>query len=149
MEQNSRIIKSNELKGWCRSLVRELDKKTLILLFGGLGAGKTFFVQTFIEVLGGQGVSSPTYSLINSYRTERFKKIYHLDLYRLSGSEDLESTGFWDIFDNEEALVFVEWADRLKLSDFSPHWKKIKISIDYEKNKESRRYTYTEWTDSA
>ncbi len=134
---------ASELGAWCRlKFTEELEPGTFILLFGDLGVGKTFFVQTVIDIMGGEKAFSPTYSLINYYRTKAFKDVYHVDLYRLRDDEDVESTGFWDIFCNEKGLVFIEWADRLKLSQLPLDWKKIQVHIRQGKNGESRNYRF-------
>ena len=141
MDGCKRKLKVNELGAWCEDLVREFGSKTLLLLFGDLGVGKTFFVQTVIDVMGGEKAFSPTYSLINHYRTKNFKNIYHVDLYRLDDDEEIESVGFWDLFDDQKALVFVEWADRLKFSELPLDWKKIKVFIQYGEDEQSRGYS--------
>ncbi len=56
-------------------------------------------------------------------------KIHHVDLYRLKGSEDLESTGFWDLFESEEDLIFVEWAELVSKDQWPWGWKQIQIDI--------------------
>lgn len=81
-------------------------------LIGELGAGKTTFMQGFVEHFGisREMVSSPTYSLVNEYQGS--KKVYHLDLYRLENLEDLESVGYWDYFDFG-GIVCVEWINKI------------------------------------
>ncbi len=80
-------------------------------LVGPLGAGKTTMMRGIQEGRGGdpQEVSSPTYSLVQVYG----ENTYHLDLYRLESVEDLESIGYWDLFADLEALLVVEWLDRI------------------------------------
>lgn len=84
----------------------------IVGLIGDLGAGKTTFMQGFVEYFGiaRDQVSSPTYSLVNEYRGQ--KNIYHLDLYRLENLEDLESVGYWDYFDYG-GIVCVEWINKI------------------------------------
>ena len=84
-----------------------------IALHGELGAGKTQFVRGLVKAFGGDGrqVSSPTFVLVNVYDTPR-GKIFHLDAYRVSGSDELEAIGFAE-FLQQGALVIVEWAERV------------------------------------
>jgi len=86
-----------------------LHGKTVIGLNGELGAGKTEFVKGFAIGSGvpdGTYITSPTYSIINHYAARI--ALYHLDLYRLSGPEDLYDTGLEDIL-SENAVFVVEW----------------------------------------
>lgn len=89
-------------------------KGDVILLNGTLGAGKTTFVQYFINSLlikKEAEISSPTFNLVKSYETERFS-INHLDLYRLKDSEELYELGIEDIL--HEGVSLVEWPELLE-----------------------------------
>ena len=84
-----------------------------ILLYGDLGAGKTTFTRGLAAGFGAEtvdDVSSPTFTLINQYRGRM--KIYHIDLYRVENGK-LDGLGLEDIFDDSQAAVIVEWAERL------------------------------------
>ncbi|MBC8106284.1 MAG: tRNA (adenosine(37)-N6)-threonylcarbamoyltransferase complex ATPase subunit type 1 TsaE [Anaerolineae bacterium] len=84
-----------------------------IALNGELGAGKTQFVRGLLKGLGGEArsVSSPTFVLLNVYETGRLK-LFHLDAYRVHGSEDFESIGFTELLE-QGGVVVVEWAERV------------------------------------
>lgn len=99
-------------------LVKELDGNTVIALYGDLGSGKTTFVQGVAHALGIENnIQSPTFLLMKEYEVEdkslSIKKLYHLDLYRLSeySKDDL---GLSDILEDKSVLVVIEWADRIK-----------------------------------
>jgi len=80
-----------------------------ILLQGELGAGKSTFARAFINAAGHRGaVPSPTYTLVEPYELAA-GKIYHIDLYRISDSEELRYLG-WNELD--DGLRLVEWPDR-------------------------------------
>ncbi|MCA9553004.1 MAG: tRNA (adenosine(37)-N6)-threonylcarbamoyltransferase complex ATPase subunit type 1 TsaE [Myxococcales bacterium] len=82
-------------------------------LLGGLGAGKTTFVQGFVRVLpGGQDlyVTSPTYALAQTYPTQ--PPVTHMDLYRLGSLDDLEMIGYRDLYFGG-GITLVEWIDRV------------------------------------
>lgn len=88
---------AGELAGWT------------ILLRGDLGAGKSTFARAFIKAAGHEGaVPSPTYSLVEPYRLVS-GYIYHIDLYRISGIEELRYLG-WNELDDGVRLV--EWPER-------------------------------------
>lgn len=96
-------------------LAQLLKPKTVILLFGDLGAGKTTLVQGIGAGLGiKEAIVSPTFSLINEYPEGKIP-LYHLDLYRLSQGE-VESLGienYWEGIEVEPGVTVIEWAERL------------------------------------
>jgi tRNA threonylcarbamoyladenosine biosynthesis protein TsaE len=80
-------------------------------LAGDLGAGKTRLVQGAAGALGADGpVLSPTFMLVREYDGD--PPIHHVDAYRLSGPQELEDLGLEDVL-SPDAVVFVEWADRV------------------------------------
>ncbi len=84
------------------------DRK-IIALHGEMGAGKTTFVHAVTDLLGVKdGVSSPTYSIINEYTTAAGDTIYHLDLYRLKDEAEVMAAGGGECFYSGE-LCFIEW----------------------------------------
>ena len=85
-----------------------------ILLFGDLGSGKTAFVQGLakgLDVPDKWYVTSPTYTLVNEYPGKM--PIFHVDLYRLNGPDELEDIGFDDMVSDPTHVLAIEWADRL------------------------------------
>ena len=93
------------------ALARVISGGLTVHLRGDLGAGKTTLVRGLLRGFGHQGsVRSPTYTLIEPYELGA-RRIYHLDLYRLGGPEELEWLGLRDLLD-AEAVVLVEWPQR-------------------------------------
>ena len=89
----------------------------IIAYQGGLGAGKTTFTRGLAIGLGlGDNVFSPTFSLVNEYKGKNIS-LYHFEMYRISGEDDLESTGFYD-YPFEDNIVAVEWSENI--ADFLP-----------------------------
>jgi tRNA threonylcarbamoyladenosine biosynthesis protein TsaE len=94
------------------ALVKQLAPGMVVFLEGDLGAGKTTLVRMVMEQLGSPDlVSSPSFSLINIYHTERFP-VAHFDLYRLDTGSDLEVIGAEEYL-NGAHLLFVEWPERV------------------------------------
>lgn len=82
----------------------------LVLLEGGLGAGKTAFTQGIGKGLGvADTINSPTFTLLKEYAGRL--PLYHFDLYRIEDPEELTLLGFEDYFTGDGVSV-VEWADR-------------------------------------
>jgi tRNA threonylcarbamoyladenosine biosynthesis protein TsaE len=104
-------------------LVGRLAGGAVIALHGELGAGKTQFVRGLVRGLGGEprAVSSPTFALLNVYPGGRLT-VYHLDAYRVAGSEDFEAIGFSELL-QQEGVVAVEWPERIAplLPDHTVH----------------------------
>lgn len=97
------------------SIAESLKGGEVILLCGGLGAGKTLLTKGVMSGLGYDidEVTSPSFTLVNQYDTERFD-VYHLDLWRLDPAMDTaEAVGLSEILENERAVTIIEWADRL------------------------------------
>jgi len=94
-------------------LGRLLVPGDFIALVGELGAGKTQFAKGIalgLEVDSGTPVTSPTYTILNIYQGRL--PLYHFDLYRLNGPEEVEELGFEEYFSGAGVSV-VEWAERL------------------------------------
>ncbi len=94
------------------SLIRETyPDQHIFVLEGDLGAGKTTFVQYFCEAQEvREAVSSPTFSLVNEYRNEDQKSLFHFDLYRINQVDELYDMGFEEYLDKAD-FMFIEWAD--------------------------------------
>jgi len=81
-----------------------------VALYGDLASGKTCFVRGVAAALAdAEAVSSPTFTLINEYPGAR--KLYHLDLYRLTCADELADLGVEDVFEGD-GICLVEWAER-------------------------------------
>jgi tRNA threonylcarbamoyladenosine biosynthesis protein TsaE len=95
-------------------LGKDLRGGEVILLSGGLGAGKTLFTKGVLSALelDPADVTSPSFTLVNRY--EARLRVYHIDLYRLAedGSAAF-AVGLDDILNEEGAVTIIEWAERL------------------------------------
>ena len=100
-----------------RELAQRLGERHLLLLDGPMGAGKTELTRALAEALGSTETCSPSFAIHYAYPRPGDKgEIHHLDLFRMESADDLESTGFWDLFSLPKGIVIVEWSD--KLADF-------------------------------
>lgn len=101
----------------------------MILLSGGLGAGKTLFTKGVLYALDfdADEVTSPSFTLVNLYRAKF--DVYHIDLWRLDENSDVAfAVGLYEILEDETAVVVVEWSERLK--DFAFPEKTIRVFIE-------------------
>src|SRR6266852_1602092 len=96
-----------------KDLALRLKIPAHVLLYGDLGAGKTLFAKGLAAGFGVNDVdevSSPTFTLVNQYSGR--VRIYHIDLYRIETGA-LDGLGLEEIFDDANAAVIIEWAERL------------------------------------
>lgn len=89
-----------------------LRRGDVIAFRGGLGAGKTTFTRGLAVGMGlPDEVISPTFTLVNEYRGGL--TLFHFDMYRICGADDLETTGFYDYMD-EDCVIAVEWSENIE-----------------------------------
>jgi len=95
-----------------RALGARLAPGDVLLLEGGIGAGKSLFARALIQSLqdAPEDVPSPTWTLVQTYDT-RAGEVWHADLYRLTGPDEVLELGLDTAFD--AAICLVEWPDRL------------------------------------
>lgn len=145
----SQINSLAELREWLkREYLPRIGEREILLLEGPLGVGKTQVVQFLLEEWGCGESSSPSFAIHHRYETALgpFSYVDHLDLYRLEDDEDLESTGFWDLFSQSQGLIVIEWADRLDVQALPFYWPCSRLKLSFggieEEGNTSRRLVY-------
>ncbi|MHB1299099.1 MAG: tRNA (adenosine(37)-N6)-threonylcarbamoyltransferase complex ATPase subunit type 1 TsaE [Gemmatimonadaceae bacterium] len=104
-------LTEKELVAWGEAFGAALQLPATVLLSGDLGAGKTTLVRAIARAQGFlEPVTSPTYSLVHEYQSPR-GTVFHLDLYRLKGPEELYQLG-WEEILRSRGLVLIEWPER-------------------------------------
>lgn len=119
-----------ETKAVAASLAPYLHDGDNIALVGGLGAGKTQFVQGLAAEMGiTDNIVSPTFNLVINYKSGR-KVLNHFDLYRLDDSSQLEDIDYFAQIDGDtDGVSCIEWAD--KFPDYMPcDYLEIRICVD-------------------
>ncbi len=86
-----------------------LKPNDIIALSGDLGSGKTFFVKSILKSFGIEDVTSPTFSIVNTYTGDIL--INHFDFYRIKRVVELYDIGFEEYLIDESAITFIEWAE--------------------------------------
>ena len=100
---------------------------SLIAFYAPMGAGKTTFTTAICRALGveGDAVSSPTFSIVNEYRTKDGESIFHFDFYRIERIAEALDIGFYDYVDSG-CLCLMEWPENIE--DILPE-EAIRVSI--------------------
>jgi len=88
-------------------------KHKVVTVEGTIGAGKTTLIKALAKKLGCvDEVSSPTFSIVNTYLTQSEHHIFHFDLYRVRTIEELFELGFEAYFE-KNGFIFIEWPKHL------------------------------------
>ena len=131
----------NELDFIADQLIPLFGNKQIVLMSGPMGSGKTTLVNMISKKLGVKESSSPSFAIHQFYQGSQ-RSIDHLDLFRLENEDELESTGFWDLFSNPDGLIFIEWPEKLQPEQLPWNWSLMKIEINVSilksENKEIR-----------
>lgn len=130
-----------ELKEFWTELLPHLNQRCILLMSGEVGSGKTTSVQMIAELLGMKDVQSPSFAIHLRYENLQGKSLDHVDLYRLKDDDDLESSGFWDLFSQKDSLVVIEWANRLDFDYLPLNWQRVEVR--FEKISEDVRKIHT------
>lgn len=104
-------------KSWLDSLSGSDDQATIVGLYGNLGAGKTTFSQSVGKALGiKETMTSPTFVIEKIYETTHpnFKRLVHIDAYRLESGAELQVLNFEELVSNKNNLILIEWPENVK-----------------------------------
>lgn len=133
-----RVVIQNELetKRFGLELAQKLKPGDIIALIGDLGTGKTTLTKAIAEGLGiTEMITSPTFTLVQEYMSGRIP-LYHFDVYRLNGEEEMYELGYEEYFFGQGVCV-IEWADQIM--GLIPQGSII-IHIEYGSNEGERIY---------
>ena len=125
-------------KDFAKSLLDAGKKSAFIALYGDLGVGKTAFTRGFTSAECEARVKSPTYTVVNEYRGGEVP-VFHFDMYRIDGDDDLYSTGFYDYIDT--GYLICEWSENVP---FALPAHRTNITIEKTDNGDGRRITIEE-----
>lgn len=100
----------NQLKEVSVNVKKNINTN-IVLISGEMGVGKTTLIkEIFLSMKVIDNVSSPTFSIINEYRTNQNKVVYHMDLYRLKNITEIDDIGLFEYLESGN-LCIIEWGD--------------------------------------
>jgi tRNA threonylcarbamoyladenosine biosynthesis protein TsaE len=124
------IIKDKRyLPAAAKKLLDYVAGKKIFAFYGSMGAGKTTIIKAICEVLGViDMVSSPTFTLVNEYRTSRGEALFHIDFYRIKKQEEVFDFGLEEYLTGE-SFCFMEWPELVE-EFLPPGTVSVRISVD-------------------
>ena len=112
-----------------RQLLKNSGDKKIFAFYGAMGAGKTTIIKAVCETLGAVDiVSSPTFTLVNEYKTSSGEVLYHLDFYRIKKQEEVFDFGIEDYLTGDN-YCFMEWPELVE-ELLPPETVRVRISVD-------------------
>ena len=112
-----------------RELIREAGSTKIWLFEGEMGSGKTSLIKAICKEMGvDESTSSPTFSIVNEYRTATESPVYHFDFYRLEKESEAYDMGVEEYFESG-SYCFVEWPDKIP-SFYPPHFLRVRIETE-------------------
>ena len=114
MENRIEIHNLSELPIAAKQLLNTFPDKRIFAFTAEMGVGKTTFIKAICDELGvTDTISSPTFSIVNEYISNKGIKIYHFDFYRIKSIEEVYDMGYEDYF-YSNAYCFIEWSEKIK-----------------------------------
>jgi tRNA threonylcarbamoyladenosine biosynthesis protein TsaE len=133
-----RLFRLDELSGVSKDIVKKAEGLSVWLLNGGMGAGKTTLAKAICRELSvNEVVSSPTFSIINEYKTSSGLSIFHFDFYRLKTEVEAFDIGVNEYFESGN-ICLVEWSEKIP-SLIPPHYFEVRLQIS---GQDSRTINY-------
>ena len=103
----------SQLEEIAKCLLSQGEKQKVWLIKGEMGAGKTTFIRSLCKVLGvTDNVSSPTFPVINEYKTSKGDPVYHFDFYRIKNLEEAVALDCETYFESGY-FCFIEWPSKV------------------------------------
>ena len=126
-----KITSLEQIHDAARQFIEGMGDNTVFAFYGKMGAGKTTFIKAVCECLGVEDViNSPTFAIVNEYRSGSGELIYHFDFYRIKKLEEVYDMGYEDYF-YSGALCFIEWPELVE--DLLPP-DAVKVSIEEDED---------------
>jgi len=110
-------------------LLKHFGENRIFAFYGSMGAGKTTIIKAICKVLGAIDiVSSPTFTIVNEYRTFKGETLYHIDFYRIKKQEEVFDFGIEEYLTGD-SYCFMEWPELIE--ELLPRGTiSVRISVD-------------------
>ncbi len=103
-----------DLNRIAKRLISEFPDERVFAFYGKMGAGKTTFIQSVCKALGSvDTVTSPTFALINEYKTGDRQTVFHFDFYRIKNMEEVFDLGYEDYL-YSGSYCLIEWPEQIE-----------------------------------
>lgn len=111
---NIELKSLNDIDQAAIEFIKAMGDNTVFAFRGDMGAGKTTFITAICKQLGVEDtINSPTFAIVNEYRSTSAELIYHFDFYRINKIEEAFDFGYEDYF-YSGSLCFIEWPERIE-----------------------------------
>lgn len=114
---HNRIVIQNlsQIDRCAEEFLKRIGGNRVVAFYAPMGAGKTTFTSAVCRVLGvrDDAVSSPTFAIVNEYRSGAGEPIYHFDFYRIEKLAEALDIGFYDYIDSG-CLCLIEWPENIE-----------------------------------
>jgi tRNA threonylcarbamoyladenosine biosynthesis protein TsaE len=124
------VIKDKKhLDSAAEKFLKHLGENRIFAFYGAMGAGKTTIIKAICKALGAIDiVSSPTFTLVNEYKTTRGETLYHIDFYRINKINEVFDFGIEEYLTGD-AYCFMEWPELVE-EILPPETVTVRISVD-------------------
>ena len=124
------IIKDKRhLPATAKQLLKYSENKKIFAFYGSMGAGKTTIIKAVCEYLGAIDIAtSPTFTLVNEYRTASGESLFHIDFYRIKKQEEVYDFGIEEYLSGN-SYCFMEWPELIE-ELLPPETVVVRISVD-------------------
>ncbi len=123
-----------DLSAIAEKLIADFGDTKVIIFSGEMGAGKTTLIKILCQLLGvEEPTSSPTFSIVNEYLTNKNDSVYHFDFYRIESETEVFDLGYEDYFYSNN-YCFIEWPE--KIPNLLPEtYVEVSIELDEQNNR--------------
>ena len=115
MRHELKIESLERIDAAAEEFLMQIGERRIVAFYAPMGAGKTTFTNAVCRALGvrDDAVSSPTFAIVNEYRTRDGEPVYHFDFYRIEKIEEALDLGFYDYIDSGY-LCLMEWPENIE-----------------------------------